>query len=72
MYIGLFCKDKAGVQSSSAIAACAHNGIGKGPCGRAVPGLASRFRGSKQDIPILDLAVDSTWLTVYNSHNRAP
>ncbi len=71
MYIVLFCEDKAGVQFS-AIVACAHIGIGKGACGRAVPGLASRFRGSEQDDPILDLAVDSTWLAVYNSQNRAP
>ncbi len=43
------------------LAACAHNGIGSG---RAVPGLASRFRGTEQDDPILDLAVDSTCLAV--------
>ncbi len=67
MYIVLFCEDKAGVQSCSAIAACAHNRIGKEACGRAVSGLASRFRGSEQDDPILDLAVDSTWLAVYIS-----
>ncbi len=63
MYIVvLFGEDKDGVQSCNAIAACALNGIGKRACGRAVPGMASRFRGSEQDDPILDLTVDSTWL----------